>query len=323
MSQREAITLHKEDAEISKTKHIDTAGSVLRLRATFASAKAPEAVTQEPFDGEPRHLRRLARLLPGDRAEVSDIWAYTQDLLYGKEVQASLLAHVIPFCLEAWRDDLRGAEGYGGFVEYFYPVLADNRVFDLHLTPKQSAAVSSFMKEAILEEIDDQRGLHYEGSRSRPYRWFAALTTYGVLHPDIEHLWNAWWSLEAAGRAVAIVQYVSCLMYPVNENPVFAAWTPDKGGGPPMLWEFAGHLYSHRWLETNVSFLKQALNPSRVNDALTRAVQKLRNEPEYEAAAGILEDFALCDETLASRCSELPCILKIMPEIGKPLEWTV
>ena len=296
---------------------------MLKLRAAFASAKAPDTITQEPFDDGPRHLRRLASLLPGDRAEVSDIWAYTQDLLYGKEVQASLLAHVTPFCLEAWREDLRGAEGFGGFVEHFYPVMANNRCFDLHLTPKQSGAVSSFMKEAILEEIDGQRGLHYGGSRSRPYRWIAALTTYGVLRPDIENLWSIWWSLDAVGRAVAAVQYVSCLMYPVTENPVFAAWTPDKGGGPPMLWEFAGHLYSHRWLEANVCFLKQALNPSRVNEVLTRAVKELRNEPEHEAAAGILEDFALCDEILESRCSELPRILELMPEIGKPLEWTV
>ena len=36
----------------------------------------------------------------------------------------SLFAYLLPLCLEAWRDDLRGTHcGYGGFVEHFYPVL--------------------------------------------------------------------------------------------------------------------------------------------------------------------------------------------------------
>jgi hypothetical protein len=87
------------------------------------------------------------------RAEASDLWEYTQDLLYN-EIQGSLLAYLLPFCLEAWRDDLRGTHrGYGGFVEHFYPVLANRRVFETHLTPQQSAAVSEFMRQSILEEL--------------------------------------------------------------------------------------------------------------------------------------------------------------------------
>ena len=314
----------REDAIILKIKSNDPSGSVLRLRAAFVSAKAPERITQDPYDGSPKYLHRLARLHPGDRAEVRDLWDYTQAVLHGNEIQRPLLACVLPFCLEAWRDDLRGTNsGYGGFVEHFYPMLANKHIFDLHLSPSQSAAVSDFMRESILEEIDDQRGLAYRGMASGPYRWIGAFTTYGVLLPEVEHLWNSWWSVETVGRAVAIVQYISCLMYPENENPVFAPWTPDGGGGPPMLWEFEGHLYSHRWLESNISFLKRALNPRCIREALIRAVNKLRNEPEYETALRILEDVELCEEILESRCSELPRILELMPETGTPLEWTV
>ena len=88
------------------------------------------------------------------------------------------------------------------------------------------------MREAILEEIDAQRGLSYRAKGARPYRWIAALATYGVLLPDLERLWNSWWSLETIGGATATVQYISCLMYPENENPVFAPWTSNEGGGP-------------------------------------------------------------------------------------------
>jgi hypothetical protein len=54
------------------------------------------------------------------------------------------------------------ASGYGRFVEYFYPLLANKHVIDLCLPPRQSAAVSDFMRQSILEEIDDQRGLSIE-----------------------------------------------------------------------------------------------------------------------------------------------------------------
>jgi hypothetical protein len=202
-------------------------------------------------------------------------------------------------------------------------VLANKQVFDLHLDPKQSAAVSDFMRESILEEIDDQRGLAYRSSGARPYRWITALTTYGVLLPDIERLWNSWWSIETLGRAVAMVQYVSCLMYPANENPVFAPWTPDHGGGPICLWGLEGHLYSHRWQPSNVSFLKKTLVPDRVTKLLIKAAERLKNEPEYPTILGIQEDIPLCHETLKSRCAELPRILEMGFENRPRLDWTV
>src|SRR4029077_17656799 len=190
------------------------------------------------FEGNDRHLRRLVRLRPGEQADASDLREYIHDLRY-PDIPGPLLVYLLPFCLQAWREDLRGIhEGYGGVIEDFYPVLADRHIFDLHLTPKQSAVVSEFMRQTILEEIDDQRGLAFQGSRTRPYRWFRALTTYGVLRPDLDRLWTAWGTLSSVGRAIATVQYISCLMYREKENLVFAPWTPDRGGGPPCLWEF-------------------------------------------------------------------------------------
>lgn len=294
---------------------------VLKLRRAFASTP-PKQITQQPFDSGPKHLNRLVRLRSGDRAEAGDLWEYTQSLLYSDGIQGPLLAYLIPFCLEAWRDDLRGAHSdYGGFVEYFYPVLANKHVFDEHLTPTQTKAVSEFMRESILEEIDDQRGLAYKGKGARPYRWTTALTTHGVLLPDVDQLWTAWWSIDTVGRAVAAVQYISCLMYRANENPVFATWTPDGGGGPPCFWEFGGHLYEHRWLDPNVRFLRQTLNPQEVNAALSRAVERLGGLPEHEIAAEVQNDIPLCAETLAVRCAELPRLLETTREPGL-LEWS-
>jgi hypothetical protein len=213
----------------------DQTDALLALRRAFGRVAPPDNITQEPFEGNDRHLRRLVRLKPSERAEPQDLSEYLQDLRY-TEIQSPLLAYLLPFCLDLWREDLRGIHGYGGFIEHFYPVLADRRVFDEHLTPRQREDVSQFMRRTILEEIDEQRGLSYHGSSVRPYRWIGALTTHGVLLPDVERLWTAWWSLDTVGRAIAAVQYISCLMYSENENPVFAPWTPDGGGGPPCLW---------------------------------------------------------------------------------------
>ncbi|HET6178099.1 MAG TPA: hypothetical protein VFE61_14270 [Candidatus Sulfotelmatobacter sp.] len=292
------------------------------LRRKFASARPPEKITQEAYEGNPKHLRRLARLRPGDRADVGDLWEYTQDLLY-PEIQGSLLAYLLPFSLEAWRDDLRGTrQDYGGFVEHFYPVLANRQVFGRHLTPSQSAAVSDFMRESMLEEIDDQCGLSYRGSGSRPYRWITALTTFGALLPEVSRLWTAWWSVTTSGRAIAAVQYVSCLIYSQNENPVFAPWTPDRGGGPPCLWEFGGHLYTHRWLDENIRFLRQTLNPREVTEVLNQAVIRLVDQPEHAVAAEVQADLPLCEDTLAARWADLPNILETKREPGILREWS-
>lgn len=291
------------------------------LRCVLGS-KPPENITQHAHEGNPNHLLRLARMRPGERPDLRDLWEYTQDALY-TEIQGPLLRYLLPFCLEAWSEDLRGIRNeYGGFVEHFYPVLAKREVFERHLTPAQTLAVSKFMRESIVEEIDDQRGLAYSGTGARPYRWVAALTTHGVLFPDVNLLWTDWWSVATAGRAIAAVQYLSCLMYPENENPIFGVWTRNAGGGPPCLWEFAGHLYTNRWLEENIRFLRRALHPRGVSEALRRATERLMNEPEYTVAAEVLTDLPLCAETLAARCAELPNLLEKTQDPGKGFEWS-
>jgi hypothetical protein len=291
------------------------------LRKSLGATRPPEKITQEAYAQNSAHLRRLARLQSGERPEGSDLFDYMEDLRY-TEIQSSLLIYLLPICLEVWRNDLRGFDSsYGGVVEHFYPVLADRHVFDVHLKKKQSETVSQFMRHTILDEIDDQRGLSYEGATARPYRWFSELTTYGVLVPDMDRLWTAWWSLSTMGRAVAAIQYISCLMYPENENRIFAPWTRDGGGGPPCLWEFAGHLYAHRWLEANVAFLRSSLGVHNISDVLTIAVSRLADEPEHSVAARIQEDFPLCEATVRTRCGALPRFLETKQEAGRDFEW--
>lgn len=191
--------------------HAHDADTMAALRRAMARASPPNTITQEAFDSDTGHLKRLVRLKRGEHAQPEDLWDYTQDLR-DAEIQRELFTYLLPVWLQAWHDDLRGAHGYGGFVEHFYPVLADRGVFDTHRTPKQTAAVSEFMRQSILEEMDDQRGLAHRGMSAGPYRWIRALTTHGVLLSDVECVWTSWWALGAIGRAVSAVQYISALI---------------------------------------------------------------------------------------------------------------
>lgn len=299
----------------------DRVAQQIELHRQLGALPPADKLTQKAFEGNDGHLFRLAQLRPGEEAGARDLWEYINDLRYG-EIQSSHLVYLLPFCLKAWRDDLRGIEGQGGTVEHFYAVLADRQIFDSHLSVNQGETVSEFMRQAILDEIDDQRGLKFQGSRARPYRWFRALTTYAVIRPDLNRLWNAWWTLETVGRAIAAMQYVSCLMYGEHENPVFPPWTPNGGGGPPCLWEFEGHLYSHRWLQANVDFLKETLANQKVGDVLARAVERLVGQPEHDIATTVRDDFPLCEATINSRCAELPHLLETVQQSTTQLSWS-
>jgi hypothetical protein len=177
------------------------------------------------------------------------------------------------------------------------------------------------MRQTILDEIYDPRGLSFQGTRQRPYRWFGALTTYGVLLPDWGHLWSTGWSVTTAGRAIAAVQYISCLLYSVYENPVFSPWTPNGGSGPSCVGSFAGHLYLHRWLEPNVAFLKEFLSTTRVGDVLSQALARLVGQPEHDQASLSQADFPLCIAPHEARCDELPRRLEAVEQPGE-FSWT-
>jgi len=140
----------------------DQVNDRIKLHSMLGVTRPPEKITQEAFEGNDVHLRRLARLRPGEQADGSDLWEYIHDLR-NTVIQSPLFVYLLPFCLQAWREDLRGIDGYGGVIEHFYAVLADRQVFDLHLTPKQSAVVSEFMRQTILEEMTINAGSHFKG----------------------------------------------------------------------------------------------------------------------------------------------------------------
>jgi hypothetical protein len=94
-----------------------------------------------------------------------------------------------------------------------------------------------------------------------------------------------------------------------------------KGVGLHVFWEFEGHLYTHRWLQPNVDFLKDALAVRRVSDVLNRAVEVLIGQSEHQAATGIRDDLPLCIETVEARCADLPLLLATTQEPGSVMKF--
>lgn len=278
---------------------------------------------RESSEADAGHLSRLLALPPGQAGAPDDLYSYAHDLCY-TDIDSRLLVRLLPTCLQAWYGELRGTRSdYGGFVEYFYSALAHRHIFDTHLAPRQATAVAHFMASSILEEMDAQRDLPYRDMNARRYRWIRALTTYGVLLPDIEHLWARWWSSDTIGCALCLVQYVSVLVYDDDSNPIFAPWTRNDGGGPPCLWEFEGLLDSPRWLASNVTFLGRRLTPSAVADALQHTVVLLTNSPEYEVAAQLESDLRTRAGVFERRCTELPSLLATRQAPGTLLTWSL
>ena len=294
------------------------------VRRAFGDPKPLDtgSVWQKPFDYDAAHLHRLAVLPPDGSADPADLVAYALDFKY-EQIQKDLFLHLLPFCLRAWREDLTSPFGpYETFVDEFYPALLRGSVFDRVLNLSEADAVADFMRDAILEQIDAQKTLSFKGSKAPAYAWFHALSTYGLLRPDIAKLWSTWWQVETEGRALAAAQYASCLIYDETANPVFDAWTREHGGGPPCLWHYRGHVLEECWREPNLEMLEVMLTPDGIRGLLDRAVARLQGHPLHDKVATIRFKLDSRTQTLASRCADVRRFLATPNEAEYSFQWT-
>lgn len=283
---------------------------IRNLRRALGNPKPPKVITQEPYEGNPRHLRRLAR---GDwRNELpssSDLFAYIEDINFCEVVQPDLFRYMLPVLLEMWRRDLmRRTLSGDGNVEWFYNGLARRGYVRKLLGDRADQAAGAFMRDAILDRIDEMSDLVTVGNTLSPYNWIGALASLGVILPVVESLWREWWRLETPGQARALLQYASVLIYGDDDNPLFSPWTPEEGGGPALLWELEGHIYEKCWLPENVGFLRNVLTADYVEDGVWRAADKLRGTESDELLDRLIEDLSRQRPVLNRRVAALPGI---------------
>ncbi len=294
---------------------------VKNFLATYDRPPAPGEFVQEPLDGDAAHYARLCafdgRALPRPR----DFGDYTDDICHMPKVQAALFAHLLPVCLAVWRHDLMHDHhsDFAGSVETFQSALARRPLLDDCLTPAQRAAVVAFMRDALLDRIDREKSLSHAGQYATAYAWFFRLGAFAVMFPELEALWRAWWRFETPGQAVAALQYASCLLYEDRDNPIFAPWTREDGGGTPGLWETDGQLFDGQWHTENVLFFMETVTPEYLHNALGRAKGVLTGVLDSEIPARLLAEFAAQRPLLEHRLAVLPDILS--QPYDATLEW--
>ncbi len=256
-----------------------------RARRIFGDAGPPRQVTQHQFDGFDDVLARLAKT-PQQEIDFGDLWYYHHDLAY-QQLQPDLFAYMMPVCLMDWHLSLQanGAASHGD-SELHYG-LAKGKILERMVSPEQRERIFDFFRDSFLERIDQERGFDCRGESARAHGWLMRFNSLGLIVPDIERIWAPWWTLEAPGQAVSILEYCSGLLYFEGENPLFGGWTPKHGGGGPYLAENDSQILDGGWLTANILFLAETLTPQYVERKVREAVRLLEGEPEHEEALAI------------------------------------
>lgn len=263
-----------------------------RVRAIFDNPEPPEHVGQSQFDGFDEKLAQLART-PYYEIDFSDLWYYHHDLAY-MELQPDLFNYLFPVCLMDWHESLmENMPCSHGDSEFHYGV-RHGKVFEKMLTPEQRTAVAEFFRDSFLARLDIETHVFPKDADKRPaFAWLRRFNSLGIILPNLDIVWNAWWSLETAGRAIAAIQYLSGLMYP-----------------RPWLWENDCHDFSYGWLAENVAFLEKTLTVDFVHRQFAHAVARLKDHSQVEQAQRAQLDLADWPERIEDRVGALPAALR-------------
>jgi hypothetical protein len=151
--------------------------------------------------------------------------------------------------------------------------------------------------------------LRNSGSGANCYRWFYTLASYAIIFPNLCELWASWWSASTDGRAIGVLQYLSCLMYEEGCNPIFDAWTPNRGGGPPELWEDDMFVNERPWHPENVAFLRSTLIPEELYVAIGRCIERFSDSPDIGIAQQMHRDFPAQRTLIELRIEQLLSIV--------------
>jgi hypothetical protein len=246
---------------------------------------APTQVWQEPYEHDGTAYERLC-ILNGHAPSGDDLYDYCMDLLYSpSKIQLDLFRYLLPICLSAWKDVLLGhaAREYAAFDEHFFPALVKRESLYKYLDVEELEVVQTFVVEAILERIREEKSLQHTGSRDKVYSWFRAVTDFAIVFSDLDKLWMRWWQLSFDGYAIAALEYLSCLMYEDDCNPIFGPWTTENGGGPPPLNESGCNFHQVGWRPENIDLLLSTLTPTYLERGMRMAVNRLEQFLEHRA----------------------------------------
>lgn len=201
--------------------------------------------------------------------------------------------YLLPAMLKTWSEEIFTQAHESVFTQYFHAALGQRYEGVAHiapsflvtqLAPSLQQTVVAFMRESMLHRIGSETRLTVRGL-SPTHLWFTVLAAYGVIVPDVEALWNAWWAYPSTGHAVAALQYASCVITGGRGNPIFAPWDRNTGGGAPCLWEYDSIVDEEwRWLPENRDFLQRTLTIPWLEERLSAADARLSAPSAHDCA---------------------------------------
>ncbi|HEY9760688.1 MAG TPA: hypothetical protein V6C97_36350 [Oculatellaceae cyanobacterium] len=253
---------------------------------------APKHIWQEPYEHDGTAYRRLCNL-KGQMPDGGDLYDFCMDLLYSpSKIQLDLFRYLLPICLSAWKDVLlsRAPREFASFGALFFPALVRRQPLYNYLEPEEFGTVQEFVVETILERIRAEQSLQHAGRGDNVYSWFEAITDFAIVFPDLYKLWMKWWQLSSDGEAVAVLEYLSCLMYEDDCNPIFSPWSKENGGGPPRLNQPGSNFYQVGWKTENIEFLVPMLSPNYLEHGLHTSVGRLEQFSKYRSVCTKMSD---------------------------------
>ncbi len=278
------------------------------LMRALGNPRKPETIWQKPFDYDSGHYRRLCDLTK--RPSNSDLIDYVNDYEYMPNTQVDLLRFLLPRLLKAWGEELLDlAPDYGGYAEHCLAAFAKKSLRPAYLDENEFKATADYVASLIRERKLQERSLRHRGTHASPYKWFYALGSFTVVFPYLKLLWETWWQLNNEAYALCAVQYLSCLLYGDNDNPVFAPWTKTEGGGPPSLWEVDGHIFEKATCAENIEFLRSTLTTQYVREKLDLAFDVVTQQDNRNVIQMILGDFNDRLPLLEAKLKALPFVL--------------
>ena len=182
-----------------------------------------------------------------------------------------MLKFLLPRLLHAWGQDLLDlAPDYGGFAGHCLAAFARKPLHPKYLDEGEFKAVANYVSSLLFERMSQETQLRHRGMHATPYKWFYGLGSFIVVFPYLEELWMEWWALKTEPFALCAAEYISCLLYEDDSNPIFDEWTPVGGGGPPALWETGDHIFDEAAQPANVAFLTSLLTPDYIGRSLAK-----------------------------------------------------
>jgi|CXWL01.1.fsa_nt_gi hypothetical protein len=288
------------------------------LLAAFQSEPKP-CIDEFDYGGD---LRRedIEKLLASasNELEPSDVSWYVQSLPHmGATVYD--FRYFFPKILSVWSRWLLSGVEDSSLCANLTAALARTSFLYEDLTREQEQAVYRFMRETILSRIAQESSLRIVGYTPSPrstHTWFEQFAAYGVIGRDMESLWSDLWQVNCIGHAIAVTQYSSCLICEDNDNPIFAPWTSDQGGGVPNLWEYGSMGFEEHWRAENLLFLRATLTPDYLRGRLETARNRLLEMEQHAIIEHLLLAIEVNSELVALRCAGLPELLAKPSETG-------